>query len=264
MHLNDKRPLKRGRTPATVVTWSLAAAAGMGVMSAWGRGAVANWPDLESRIQYGYYTEDVRSLTSVAEQLAADGAEDALRSYYSGLANYRLALLNTEADKGRAKGNVQKCVSSLDDALHLRKNFADALALQSACLDMLAGLEAWRAPLAAGKSGAQIEKARHLEPKNPRVLLFDAIGDYDRPSAPVADKERVLGKFKKVAAAFDDERADVEHVPGWGAAEAYMYLARCYLDRGDTLSARDALERALLIAPEYGQARRMMSKFTSG
>jgi Tfp pilus assembly protein PilF len=53
-------------------------------------------------------------------------------------------------------------------------------------------------------------------------------------------------------------------VPGWGAAEVYLYLAKCYLDRGATLEARDALERALLIAPEFAEARRLMAKFTSG
>jgi hypothetical protein len=30
------------------------------------------------------------------------------------------------------------------------------------------------------------------------------------------------------------------------------------------LSARDALERALLIAPEFGQAKRLLSSITSG
>jgi Tfp pilus assembly protein PilF len=53
-------------------------------------------------------------------------------------------------------------------------------------------------------------------------------------------------------------------VPGWGAAEAYVYLAKCQLDRGATLEARDALERALLIAPELAEARRLMKKITSG
>ena len=53
-------------------------------------------------------------------------------------------------------------------------------------------------------------------------------------------------------------------IPGWGAAEAYMWLGRCYLGKGDVLPARDALERALLIAPEFAQARRLLSSITSG
>jgi Tfp pilus assembly protein PilF len=53
-------------------------------------------------------------------------------------------------------------------------------------------------------------------------------------------------------------------VPGWGLAEAYVYLARACLDKGDTVAARDALERALLAAPEFAEARRLMTKITSG
>jgi Tfp pilus assembly protein PilF len=56
----------------------------------------------------------------------------------------------------------------------------------------------------------------------------------------------------------------VERTPGWGAAEAYTYLGRGYLERGDVLNARDALERALLIAPDFAMAKRLLTKITTG
>jgi tetratricopeptide (TPR) repeat protein len=227
-------------------------------------GAETNWLDIESRIQYGYYTEDARALHGVLELLAPTDAEDATKRYYAALADYRLTQLAAATDRARAKDAAELCVSSLDRALLSRKDFADALALQSACLDVLSGLEAWRTPFSASKSGAQIEKARHLAPQNPRVLLLDAVGEYERPKSTAVDKEHALVGFRKAAAAFEAERQETEHVPGWGAAEAYVYLARCQLDRGATLEARDALERALLIAPEFAEARRLMAKITSG
>jgi tetratricopeptide (TPR) repeat protein len=229
-------------------------------------GAEANWLDVESRIQYGYYTEDPRSLASVMEILAPADAPSATKSYYSGLANYRLTLLWLAKDKSRAKDAAQACVDSLDHSLKIQKDSADALALQSACLDQLATLQAWRTPFASSKSGSQIEKARHFGPKNPRVLLLDAAEAYEResPKSSTAERDLALSGFKKAAAAFETERQETEHTPGWGAAEAYVYLGRCYLDRGRTLEARDALERALLIAPEFAEARRLMAKITSG
>ena len=228
-------------------------------------GAVeTNWLDVESRIQYGYYTEDPRALTGVMELLAPAETESASKSYYAGLANYRLTQLTAARDKGRAKETAEACVDSLDRALKIKTDFADALALQSACLDELAALGAWRTPFAASKSGAQIQKARHLGPKNPRVLLLDALEAYERPKGSAADRDRALSGFQKAAAAFEAERQETEHVPGWGAAEAYVYLARCQLDRGATLEARDSLERALLIAPEFAEARRLMAKITTG
>jgi tetratricopeptide (TPR) repeat protein len=226
--------------------------------------AETNWLDVESRIQYGYYTEDPRSLANVMELLTGAPSESTTGSYYSGLANYRLTQLAMTKDKSRAKESAEACVHSLDQALKMQKDFAEALALQSACLDVLSILEAWRTPFAASKSGTQIEKARHLAPKNPRVLLLDAVELYERPKNSAIERDQALSGFKKAAAAFEAERQETEHTPGWGAAEAYIYLGRCYLDRGAALEARDALERALLIAPEFAEARRLIKRITSG
>jgi hypothetical protein len=245
-----------------VNTSYLAIALALLPVGAWG--AETNWLDVESRIQYGYYTEDPRALAGVMELLAHAQSDSDFKRYYAGLANYRLTQLTTARDKGRAKEAAEACVDNVDQALKIQKDFADALALESACLDVLAGLEAWRTPFAASKSGSQIQKARHLGPRNPRVLLLDAVEVYERPKASAADKDRALGGFQQAAAAFEAERQETEHVPGWGAAEAYVYLAKCQLDRGATLDARDALERALLIAPEFAEARRLMTKITSG
>jgi tetratricopeptide (TPR) repeat protein len=223
-----------------------------------------NWPDIESRIQYGYYTEDVRALENVMELLGPSDSDSALRRYYVGLANYRLTQLVLARDKSRAKETVDACVGNLDEAVKLQKDSAEALALDSGCLELLAGLQAWRAPFAASKSGSLIEKARHLGPKNPRVLLLDAVSVYEHPKTTAADQGRALQLLKQATVAFEAERRETEHVPGWGAAEAYVYLAKCQLDRGAALEARDALERALLIAPEFAEARRLMKKITSG
>ena len=245
-----------------------------------------HWLDVESRIQYGYFTEDQRALRALAEPLTSNGAHDGLKSYYAGLLAYRQVQLaeaqanpgalaagartqlptsprkNDRADKGEARQMIERCVSALDHALEARKDFADALALQSACLDQLSGLSSWRAPLAGSKSGSQLRKALQLAPKNPRVLLLDAISGYEHPKS--ADAPRSCDKFKNTAAVFETERANVDQVPGWGAAEAYTWLGRCYLGNGDAVPARDALERALLIAPEFGQAKRLLSSITSG
>jgi tetratricopeptide (TPR) repeat protein len=247
------------------------------------RAADPDWLDIESRIQYGYFTEDLRSLHNLVESLATNDSHDRLKSYYAGLLAYRLTLLaesqaaqsagdgkspaparRNDRSKNEARQTVERCVGSLDQALQAQSNFADALALQSACLGLLAELSSWRAPLASPKSATQLHKALQIAPKNPRVLLLDAIDNYDRSKVPGGDAEHACAKFKAVAAVFEAERADVDQVPGWGAAEAYMWLGRCYLDSGDGNAARDALERALLIAPEFGQARRLLATITSG
>jgi Tfp pilus assembly protein PilF len=96
------------------------------------------------------------------------------------------------------------------------------------------------------------------------VLLLDAMSDYQLAPRLGGNKERALVKLRQAVAAFEVERAGTEHLPGWGAAEAYLLLARDLLDHGEPVAARDALEHALLLAPEFAQARRLMAQITSG
>jgi len=269
-----KMRLNRRKSPLNrlLAIFALAVAAPAAVVHA----AQTNWLDMESRIQYGYFTEDKRALRALSESLASHDSSDRLKSYYAGLLAYRLTLLAeagkssqggkppTGDDKSEARQMAERCVGSLDQALEAQKDFAEALALQSACLDSLAELSSWRTPLAVPKSAAQIRKALQVAPKNPRVLLLEAIRDYGHTKVSSNDAAHACGKFKSVTAVFEAERVDVDQVPGWGAAEGYTWLGRCYLDSGDALAARDALERALLIAPEFGRARRLLASITSG
>jgi hypothetical protein len=219
------------------------------------------WLDMEGRIQYGYYTEDARSLDALASQLSAGDTDDSLKSYYAALADYRITLLTK--DLSRALSHAERCVAAANRAVEAKKQFAEAAALESACLAKMARLSPLRSPFAASRSRSRIEKALQLAPRNPRVLLLDAVNAYEGAANGV-EKDRATGKLKRAVAALEAERQDVVHVPGWGLAEAYIYLARACLDKGDTVAARDALEHALLAAPEFAEARRLMTKITSG
>jgi Tfp pilus assembly protein PilF len=90
------------------------------------------------------------------------------------------------------------------------------------------------------------------------------MSDYQLARELGGNKERALVKLRRAVAAFELERAGAEQLPGWGAAEAYLLLARDLLDHGEALGARDALEHALLIAPDYAQARGLMAQIISG
>jgi tetratricopeptide (TPR) repeat protein len=220
----------------------------------------ASWLDIEGRIQYGFYTEDTRALADIADQLAnSEGEREPLQYYYAGLANYRLATLLAKRDKEHAREAVEHCVDSLGAAVKAKPDFAAALALQSACLRTLAVLKPWN-PLAGSKSAGQLERAVKLAPRDPRVLLLEALAKGE--DAKLDDQ--ALATLKKATTAFETERQGVERTPGWGAAEAYTYLGRGYLERGDVLKARDALERALLIAPDFAMAKRLLTKITTG
>ncbi len=203
--------------------------------------ATTEWPDVEGRIQYGFYTEDARALTDVMSQLSGpEGAEDPLRHYYIGFANYRLSALPARKDRVSARQAAARCVSRLDESMRGQSrsgaNFAEGMALQAACLRELANLTSLK-PLAGMKSSSQMEKAVKLAPKDPRVLLLQALEHGDAGKIDTTG----IARLKKAAEAFEAERQGLDRTPGWGAAETYAYLGRGYLDQGDVLAARDAL-----------------------
>jgi tetratricopeptide (TPR) repeat protein len=226
--------------------------------------AEINWGDIESRIQYNYYVEDRRALENLADALGSSTAADPLRRYYAALVNYRISLLTIDGRPDEARTSVDKCVTNLDDLLRVKADFPDALALQAACLGMLTTLRPLRSPLSSPKSTHQFDKAFSLAPRNPRVLLLDAVGEYDRPALYGGSRDRAFVKLQKAVEAFEAERLGIEPVPGWGAADAYAFLARGYLEKGDAIGARGAIEHALLLAPEYALARRLLTRITSG
>jgi hypothetical protein len=240
-------------------------AAGLTITAA-GAQSADNWRDVESRIQYGYYTEDAAALRHLPELIDAGDAHDKLRGYYGGLLAWRLASLAARSP-GSVPGSsapalAQRCVSALDETLELQAEFADALVLRFACRAVPYGAGGG---YASGQRGRRdLERAQQLAARNPRVLLVDAMSEYELASGKSGNRERALAKLRQAVAAFEAERSGAEQQPGWGAAEAWQLLGRELLDRGDPVGARDALEHALLIAPEFVQARRLMAKIISG
>jgi hypothetical protein len=230
----------------------------------------AYWLHIERRIESGYFHQDAESLTSLANTLSvapgattADTPDQEWRDYYGALVAYRLALLG-RTDETRAWPFAQQCIDRLNRVLVVDSASAEALALQSACLALQSNLDPWRSPLAAPMSRTRIDKALKLAPDNPRVLLLGALATRERPRFFGGDMQQAFALMQRAAAAFERQRPPAAGLPGWGAADAFTYLAQDYLIRGRPLAARNVLERALLVAPDFAQARRLMAEIVSG
>ena len=242
-----------------------------------------DWSDIEGRIQYAYYTDDARALHSVLSSLnpkpvegeeAAIPAELAPRSYFRALAHYRLAQVLTAGKKSQARGAIDDCGDEVDKAIEAlpkvpigldetpeaRHQRAEAYALGTACT--LAGREMSSIPFGGGRIGSRIEEAVKLEPKNPRVRLVEALAAFDRAGKDAAARAAAVQMLRAVTEMFEAARTGASTTPEWGAAEAYAFLGRALFDQRDVVGAREALERALLIAPDYGFARRVMAQIT--
>jgi tetratricopeptide (TPR) repeat protein len=243
----------------------------------------SDWADIEGRIQYAYYTNDARALGGVLTLLkpkAGEGEESpaaddlTTRSYFRALANYRLAQVLTTTKKSQAKSAIDDCGDEIDTAIESlpkvplgldetdenRERRAEAYALGTACT--LAGREMSSIPFGGGRIGSRIDEAVKLEPKNPRVRLVEALAMFDRADDDAVGKAAALKSLRAVTVMFEAARAGASSTPDWGAAEAYAFLGRALYDMRDVVGAREALERALLIAPDYAFARKLMAQIT--
>jgi len=243
-----------------------------------------DWADVEGRIQYAYYTNDARALNSVLVSLRpkpvegeseSTGGAAVTRNYFRALAHYRLAQVLTLTKKSQAKDAIGDCSDAIDAAVDAlpkvplgldespegKHQRAEAYALGTACT--LAGREMSSLPfIGGGRIGSRIDEAVVLEPKNPRVQLVSALALFDRAGKDEGEKAVALKKLRTVTAMFETARAGASTVPEWGAAEAYAFLGRALFDQRDVVGAREALERALLIAPDYAFARKLMAQIT--
>jgi tetratricopeptide (TPR) repeat protein len=228
-----------------------------------------HWTHIERRIESGYFRQDAVGLAGMAATLslesgaASDAKDTEWQNYYAALAAYRVALL-AGSDETRAWPYAQQCIDRLNRVLVVDTSSAEALALQSACLALQSNLDPWRSPLAAPLSRARGDQALKLAPDNPRVLLLGALATRERPRFFGGDSQQAYELLLQSVSAFEHARTPVPGQPGWGAAEAFTYLAQDYLTRGQALAARNVLERALLVAPDFTQAKRLMAEIIAG
>lgn len=242
--------------------------------------AAIDWSDIEGRIQYAYYTHDARALNGVLMLLKPKaGAEDGeqgdagTRAYFRALAHYRLAQVLDGTQKSQARSSIGKCgdevdaavktlpvVKYVDEAPENQLKRAEAYALGTACT--LAGREMSSIPFAGGRIGSRIDDAVKLAPRNPRVRLVEALTQFERAGKDADAKAAAVKNLRAVTQMFEQARAQESTIPEWGAAEAYAFLGRALIDQRDVLGAREALERALLIAPDYAFARKLMAQIT--
>ena len=221
--------------------------------------------DKATQLQFAFYSGDHRALARGIEQLTQWDTEtelQGLRWYYIGYGEWKLAESLVDTDKKGAAAAAESCTESLDKAAAASAKAAEVYAMQSACFDLLSDLRTLRAPYYDLKADKSLEKARVLGEKNPRVMVVGALHDGKVAKHP-DDKQRAYLSLVKAVNAFDAAPVRVDSSPDWGQAESLVYLGMSDLERGDALAARNALEHALVIAPDYRKAQDLLHKVSA-
>jgi tetratricopeptide (TPR) repeat protein len=208
--------------------------------------------------------EKFEQAQNILTQFVSQGDHQALAAYYLGYIDYQLAVVINRMDKEKAPACLDSAVENLKNAIEKDDSLAEAHALLSSCYGMQIAFSPfsgiWRGP----KSGSEMSKAKELAGENPRVALLGAIGTYNTPSFFGGGKEKGFEEMKKAAELFDRWKTSDSLQPDWGKEQVYAWIGLAYLDRKETILARNAFEKALEINPDYGWVKYvLMPKVTS-
>jgi hypothetical protein len=201
--------------------------------------------DLAARVHYGYYNAEPRAIDAAIVALERLGESPEV-SYYRDFAALRRAQLGVTDRIGeqRLRACAERDVSS-----ELDKRFAaEVWVLVAACAEV-AGDE--------GRRERALARARERDDDNPRIALVEAW-----TLEPEAGSDVAAEKLAAVVEAFDAWTPSL-HDPEWGHAEALTALAADALQRGQARVARDLIERALLLAPDYRTALELRTAMQS-
>nr|WP_298717965.1 hypothetical protein [uncultured Steroidobacter sp.] len=225
-------------------------------------GSTAEFDDLVARLQFSFYTGDSRALENMVtelERFEVDSSLAAAKSYQLAYGQWKLAQLLGEPNDERARtttrSNASKaaktCVQHAREAIAKEPRMAEIYAIEAACDTYEPG------SIQRGSTGCVRSKSMRtaltLGPDNPRVLFINALCSADAEADPAA-----IERWRAVVARFEAAPPSQPGKPDWGHAEALTLLGESYLKRGEMVAARDVLERALVLAPDYRQAQKLL------
>jgi tetratricopeptide (TPR) repeat protein len=197
------------------------------------------------------------------EQLDVPQSLAALKAYNAAYGWWKLAELSIEdvpANKRVARGISAKatheCLARTSEALTIDPRMIEAYILDTACgmlTETRAGQSIKARPACARSKSLRM--AQELDPKHPRVMLIEAMCLH---GTDIASPTAAFDKLRAVVAAFESAPPVRPGAPDWGEAEALLMLGEDYLQRGESHAARDVIERALVIAPDYRKARALL------
>jgi tetratricopeptide (TPR) repeat protein len=216
--------------------------------------------DLIGRIEYAFYSADSRSLQQSWQELnnlQVEPADNALRDSYLDYGRWKMAQLLATDNPAQAQQFALACAESRTTAKDA-STLATHHALAAACYGMLEMLRPLRRLLYRGDREAALGQALQERGNAPQILFVAAWLGLQQESVDQAYSllTRALDGFS----AIQTTGQTVSHSanPDWGYAETCYLLGKLELVRGNTLAARNALEQALVQAPDYRDARLLL------
>jgi tetratricopeptide (TPR) repeat protein len=186
--------------------------------------------------------------------------ENAYILYHIALADYRLVTfhLSSKANEDAEK-SLQEAQKYLEKAMAVDPSFGESFALYAFLLGLEIGLHPEKAMTLGMATFDYAARAIEKDPENPRIHLLKGISLFYTPEAYGGGIDNAIDSFNRAATLFEKEIVNDPFKPSWGKEEAYTYLGISYKQKKDVEKAKEMLQKALAINPEFGLARRELT-----
>ncbi|WP_045855638.1 tetratricopeptide repeat protein [Teredinibacter purpureus] len=199
-------------------------------------------------IEHAFHTQDAAQL----EQLAND-----ISGYDQFVARYRLVLkYQFEKQPTLATSTLNGLIDDIASHCESHPEDAEAQALLGNLYGYSISLNPSKAMVYGPRAHDHITLAEMLDKENPRVQMFKGIMDFNKPAMFGGSKTAARDALIRAVAAFPSDRQSGNH---WGYSDAHIWLGLCYLELGDTGSARKHWGKALDINPDGGWASMLLN-----
>jgi tetratricopeptide (TPR) repeat protein len=197
--------------------------------------------DLAARVHYGYYQAEPRTIDTALTALDRLGDSPEV-VYYRDFAALRRAQLGNNDRAGAER--LRACAQRDPQPGHDKRLAAEAWVLVAACAQVAGD---------KGRRERALALARERDDDNPRIALVEAWAMTQEAGTDSAKRAAASTQLEAVVQAFEMWTPSLDDAD-WGYAEALTALAAVALERGQARTARDFIERALLLAPDYRAA----------
>ncbi|HEX9653443.1 MAG TPA: tetratricopeptide repeat protein [bacterium] len=195
------------------------------------------------------------------EKLLPNKEQQFLTQYFIGYTDYRLAILYRSQEKSELQiKHIDDGISNLYSCLEKNEQFADGQALLSSLLGLKISADPQLGMTLGPEAGTAITDAVRYGKDNPRVALFSAMTAYFTPEEYGGSKTRAIAEMKRAAELFKNEKLVDKRLPDWGHNEAHLWLARMYMETDQLDLAKQSLDEAVKIDPEFAYAKTLQTR----